>query len=570
MRLLVEDGRAILQTGATPFVMGVIRRLEGRRVWLKGGGLSIEPTGHNVSVLEAEIPGLEVVRPSEAAEDTAGFDLAAERTPYVEKTASHPHQVDCKAKARPRRHFAIFMEQGTGKSKVVVDLAAERFCAQEITGCLIISKKGVHRQWVEDQIPRHCGIPFAGAYWPIKTRDGWVPETLRPEPGILKFFTINIDGIKTEAGRKMAQSFITSHNGRVVMAIDESQDIKDNTSQRWKAAHILGLRCAHRIILTGTPIAKDLTDEWSQLLWLDESILGIRYKQAFRNEYCIMGGFEGREVVGQKNMARFRSLVDPHTFRVTKDEIGILPKAYDRWHFDLTATQKRMMREMRQTLVAKIDSGELATAANAMVAMLRLQQISNGFVQNDDKVVESIFPEPKANPRIAALLEYLDANPGKVAIWARFQRDIENIMSVLGSDAVAYYGPTKDRDRAEAVRSFLDPAGAKYFVSNPQAGGTGLNLQGLCQRAVYYSNSENSIDRWQSEDRIHRIGTNGACVYTDLVAKGSMDARILANHHDKKMLSNMSLGDMRNWLADDTGDADLFASINDNKEWPDD
>jgi SNF2 family DNA or RNA helicase len=275
--------------------------------------------------------------------------------------------------------------------------------------------------------------------------------------------------------------------------------------------------------------------------------------------------------VGQRNMARFRQLVDPYTFRVTKSEIGILPKSYDRWHFDMTLSQKRMMKELRRTLITKIDSGEIVNASNALVATLRLQQISNGFVMDDDKVVRDIFLTPRDNPRVQALTEYLDATEGKVVIWARFQRDIENIMSVLGNSAVAYYGPTSDRDRAANKASFMSEDGARYFVSNPQAGGTGLDgLQNFCQRAVYYSNSENSIDRWQSEDRTHRIGTNGSVIYTDLVAKGSMDARILANHRDKKALSDMSLGDIREWLANDDDDDSKFSSINFNEEWPDD
>ena len=107
---------------------------------------------------------------------------------------------------------------------------------------------------------------------------------------------------------------------------------------------------------------------------------------------------------------------------------------------------------------------------------------------------------------------------------------------------------TSDAARAEAVRSFLDPEGARVFLSNPQAGGTGLNLQGRCNHAIYYSNGFSAIDRWQSEDRIHRIGTNGAVVYTDLVAKGSIDAAILNNLKKKKGLSDMALGDIKEIL----------------------
>ena len=80
--------------------------------------------------------------------------------------------------------------------------------------------------------------------------------------------------------------------------------------------------------------------------------------------------------------------------------------------------------------------------------------------------------------------------------------------------------------------------------------GEGLNLQGLCHRAIYYSNSENSIARWQSEDRIHRIGIHKACTYTDIIAKGSRDAHILANLKKKKDLSQYVLGDIKSQLEE--------------------
>jgi len=560
MKISYEQNKAILHTRMTPRMALIIPKLEGRRKWLVGGGLSFEPSGHNLEILRASIPDLQEDVPTKAENLAVGafFDLPGSIEPakaYKPKTVAYAHQDEALKRALPSPNFGLFMEQGTGKTKVAIDLAGIRFMSGQITGLLVVSPKGVHRQWVESQLKIHCGVPYNANFWPFKNK-GTVPPALRNRDK-LAVMTINIDAIKTPAGAEMCESFIATHAGRVMMVMDESHLIKNKSSARWKYAYIIGRKASHRLIMTGTPIAKDLSDEWSQLYWLDEKILGIRYLTSFRNEYCIMGGFEGREVLAHKNVDRFREKVAPHTYRVTKEEIGILPKAYDFWRFDLNSEQKRMIREIKADLLTQIKSGEIVNAANAAVRMMRIQQIANGFVVDENGKMIDLFEGQVNNPRLIALKEYLESKQGKVVIWCRFIRDIEIVTSMLGDSCVAYYGATKDDERAKAVQAFMNPDGPRFFVSNPSTGGTGLNLQGSCQLAVYYSNSENSIERWQSEDRIHRIGTLGAVVYTDIIAKGSTDTRILSNLRKKKQISNMALSDIKSWLKKDWDDEEI-------------
>ena len=126
------------------------------------------------------------------------------------------------------------------------------------------------------------------------------------------------------------------------------------------------------------------------------------------------------------------------------------------------------------------------------------------------------------NPRAMAAMEWFEAGDGKAIIWARFREDMAIMADALrnsGVDFVQYHGGVNDKDRKLAIDSFLSVKGAQVLLANPQSAGTGLNLQGLCNRNLYYTNSFNAIDRWQSEDRTHRIGTVGAVVYTDLCSK---------------------------------------------------
>ena len=548
----IKNGRAVLHTKMTPQMSTIAPLLEGRRKWLVGGGFSFEPTVHNLSIVRKYIPGLHVnasINPEYIGLE-GYFDGERTTSTYSPKTALYDHQKEALKRCLEKRNFALFMEQGTGKTKVAIDVAGTRFCSGEITGLLIVAPKGVHRQWIESQIPQHCGILTSCEYWPFSVKNCSIPNGLMPSDK-MAVFSINIDGIKTPSGQKACFEFFAAHKNRVMMVMDESHLIKNSLSRRWRAANDIGSKAAFRLALTGTPVAKNLSDEWAQLKWLDEGIIGIRYLRSFINEYCIMGGFDNREILAHKNVESFRAKVDPFTFRATKEQIGILPKSYDRWTFDLSAEQKRLVKQIKKDLQAEISSGAITTAANAALKIMRIQQICNGFIADENGGTHRIFHPVGDNPRIAALKNFLENREGKVAIWCRFVEDIRMVMEALGSDAVAYYGAIDDSGRAKAVKGFLDPNGPRFFVSNPSTGGTGLNLQGICQSVLYYSNSENSIDRWQSEDRTHRIGTVGSVVYTDLIAKGSTDSRILQNLSKKKQISDMAIGDIESWLKKD-------------------
>jgi SNF2 family DNA or RNA helicase len=538
---------------AAPLKMDVrssqlLRALEGRRRWLSNGLFQFEASRHNLDSFRSIYPEFTVDRgpPKDAPREPA--TPIGERKVGAPRTKPYAHQERALQAARQHHVFALFMEQGTGKTKVAIDRAVELWAAGTIDAVLVVTKKGVHTQWIMDELPKHMphGVAHDAAYWNAKK---FLPDTMVTNAASrLKFFAINVDALITEAGSLATTRFVTSHNGRVLMIVDESQVIKSSTAARTKACNTLGKQVTHRMILTGTPIAKDLTDEWSQFNFLDNDIIGVKYLVSFRGEYCVMGGFEGKQIVGTRNLDKFKRLVDPYSFRVTKEEeLDLPPKQYAQQVFEMHPEQRKHFRALRDNFITMLDSGEVSSVKNAAVLVMRLQQITCGMLPSTDS--DSYMELP--NPRLDALEELIEARPGKTVIWARFNHDIKQIEKLLGARCRTYYGATTSKDREEAVRKFLDPnSGVDFFVSNPQAGGTGLNLQGECRTVIFYSNGFNAIDRWQAEDRTHRIGTNHTITYFDLVCVGSPDKRILANLRNKKSLSDLALGDIKEIIHD--------------------
>ncbi len=531
-----DDLRATINIRPSAKTLLVVQSLEGRRKWLTGGGLSFEPTRHNIEILASRLEAS-----VENAVDQVAQEFEPRPSPYSPKTRAMPHQLRAMERMKGMKHFALLMKQGTGKTWVALTRAGMLWAYGEITGCLILSKKGPHKQWVVQQIPEHYGAACTSAFWPNKPAG---------QTEGIEFFSINVEALRDQSskGFDAASTFIDRHQGKVLMVFDESHQIKNHATASWKSSKVLGQKCARRMILTGTPIASNLEEAWSQFRWLDESIIGIRYATSFRSEFCVMGGFDGKQVVGSKNVQRFTDLIAPFSFTVSKDELGLLPKTYARWEFNVTPAQSRMIKDIKRSLKEKIEASQNIAdiRENGAGAIFKVQQISNGFVYNEDGSASDLFTCQTDNPRCAALGEIIDCIDGPVIIWAKFRRDIENITSFLrtkypSEKTVRYFGDSTKREKDEAVESFLGGA-ARFFVANAASAGTGLNLQsGGCQNAIYYSNSDNSIERWQSEDRIHRIGMAGPAQYWDIVANKGIDRAILRRLSSKASLSSAVL-----------------------------
>lgn len=536
----IEGSSAIIPTRASPAVLAALPQVEGRRSWLKGGGLKIEDTPHNRAIFDRIMPsiaweGVEVAASEfDATEPQSIFKFSFKRKP-------DPHQKYSLERMHGKRHFGLFLEQGTGKTKVAIDRACQLFCAQQITGVLVVTKKGVHRQWVDSELPKDHSLPYEGGWWEGKP----LPGGLKVQGGCLKWWSVNYDALRSTKAFKICEEFCQAHNGQLLIIADESQCIKNHASARHKAMAELKSFSSHRLLLTGTPIAKDLTDEWAQLKWLDHRIIGVKYITTFRAQYCIMGGYEGRAVVGHKNLEEFKAKVAPWTHRVTKQQIGYIPKRYKDWIFDLTKDQKSLIKQVKQELIAEISEHQTLSISSATAAFTKVQQIANGFLIDEESKVIRLMPTEK-NPRVIAMLEWLEANEGKAVIWTRFIADRQIVAEALANSGIGFAEYSgSDSQRHSAKKSFIEDDAVRCFLANPQSAGTGLDgLQTACSQALYYSNSFNSVDRWQSEDRIDRRGMISGSAYTDLIAKGSTDRYILRNLDSKKGISSMTLGDI--------------------------
>jgi SNF2 family DNA or RNA helicase len=481
------------------------------------------------------------------------------RMKYEFKTQPYQHQKDALVASWNKREYALFMEMGTGKSKVLIDNMAILYGKGAIEAALIIAPKGVYRNWSEREVPTH--LPEAIAHrigvWSAspkkKEKEGLI--NLFDICDELKILVMNVEAFQTKKGVSFAEKFLLAH--RTLLAIDESTTIKNHKAVRTKALIKLAKQASYRRILTGFPITQSPLDLYSQAEVLSPQLLGFSSYYSFQNHYGQVinrsfGARTFRQVVGYQNLDELSRKVDTFSFRVLKKDCLDLPnKVYSRREVELTPQQKRVYKELKDYAITELEDKSLVSTNNVLTQMLRLHQVVCGFVNNDDGNEEELD-----NNRLDELINVLGEMRGKVIIWANYRHDIQAIVRTLqevaGPESVAaYYGDTSDDEREDVIRRFQDPdSDLLYFVGNTQTGGYGITLT-EASNVVYYSNNFDLEKRLQSEDRAHRIGQTNKVTYVDLVSKGTVDEKIVKALRNKLNLAQEVLGDekWKEWIS---------------------
>jgi len=475
---------------------------------------------------------------------------------YKFKTEPYEHQLTALGASHKKENFALFMEMGTGKSKVLIDNIAMLYDRGKINAALIVAPKGVYHNWERQELPIH--MPEHVLYQIIT----WSPVETKKQQGELKklfihnedlvIFLMNIEAFSTKKGMKIAERFLLSHSA--LMAIDESTTIKSPTASRTKNVLKLRVLAKYRRILTGAPVTKSPLDLYTQCFFLDPDFLDFSSYYAFKNRYAIMvdrnvGTHSFRHVMGYRRLDELNEKLNNFSYRVLKEDCLDLPeKVYMKRIITLTDEQKKMYSEMKKFALAELE-GKKTTATSALAQLVRLHQIICGHLTTDDGEVRTL-----KNNRIKELLDILEETDGKVIIWAVYRHDIKEITNVLsgryGKNSVeSFFGDTLDRDRQDIIDRFQDRENdLRFFVGNPKTGGYGLTLT-ASHTVIYYSNSYDLEIRLQSEDRAHRISQDKKVTYIDLITEGTVDELIVKNLRSKINLATKILGeDLKKWL----------------------
>lgn len=444
---------------------------------------------------------------------------------YPSKTVPWNHQKQAYWFAKEKPGVALFMSMGTGKSKVAVDLVWNR--QHMIT--LIVCPKSVMNVW-----PREFRTHAAGTVdvtildGPVKTRAATLQAAVKGFAGVPLVFVTNYESVWLET---FAAALLKVKWDCVIL--DESHRAKAPGGKQSMFLSRLGARAKYRMILTGTPMPKGPLDVYAQYRFLDPGIFGSNY-QTFKRTYAVLNIAPwGEEIVGYQNQADLQERIYRVAVRADQSLLD-LPDTQDiERNFQLAPTARKSYDNLEKSAVTKVEGG-LVSANNALTMLLRLQQMTSGFVLpvGEDGKPTGKVQELDSGKRdlLEDLLQDTSADE-PIVVFTRFHHDLDVVKTVC-EKAGRRYGELSGR-RNDLSSDATYPEGVDVMGVQIQSGGVGIDLT-RARYAVFYSLGFSLGDYEQARARVHRPGQKRPVVYFHFKAAGTVDDDVYAALKSKK------------------------------------
>ena len=433
------------------------------------------------------------------------------------------------------RGAALLMEMGTGKSLTAIAITGALSQAGRIRRVLIVAPLSILGVW-EEEFQKFAAFPYALAV--LSGSSARKLDTLRHMNGT----ALQVVVVNYESAWRLEKALTAWHPDLIIA--DEGHKIKTHNIAASKAMHRMGAKASYRLLLTGTVITNKAIDVFSQYKFLNPAIYGNSF-YAFRNRYFDMVGYGNHTPVLKKSMeGELTEKLHSISYRATKAECLDLPETTDVIRqVELEPAALRIYRGLVKESYAELANGEV-TATNILTRLLRLSQLTGGFLGND----ETVAVEQVSAAKLSALEDILDgaiAEGKKLVIIARFIPEIKAICKLLEKRGLGYScitGEVKNRD--EQVARFQKEPEVMAFVGQIATAGLGITLT-AASTMVFYSLDYSMSNFEQTKARIHRVGQRMPCTYLYLVARGTVDEKVLAALESKADLARTLVDDYR-------------------------
>ena len=320
---------------------------------------------------------------------------------------------------------------------------------------------------------------------------------------------------------------------------DEIHRSKDPKSKQTRALWAASGEADIRFALTGTPIAKNVLDLWAILHWLSPNEFPSKTRWIDRMVDTMLNAFGGMMVLGIKpNMEdEFHATINPRMRRMLKQRVlPWLPEMmFERRDVEMSVKQAKAYKDMRDNMIAELESGGAVVAPSVLTQTTRLVQFANAFAENvvDERTgeIKTILAEPSC--KVDALMDDIkngDFGDDSVAVCAVSRQLIELLSGRLTKEGIAHgliTGAQNEDERQEAIDDFQSGK-TKWILFTAQAGGVGVTLT-AGRRLVMLQRPWSLVDHKQALDRIHRIGSeiHDSVVIMDYVTDGTIEERVL-------------------------------------------
>ncbi len=307
--------------------------------------------------------------------------------------------------------------------------------------------------------------------------------------------------------------------GRIIL--DESHVFKNYEVDQTQA--LLRLKsCPYKIAMTGTPVMNKNLDLYAIMVWLGYE---NRNYWEFRERYCKLGGFKGKQVIGNKNNTELHSRISQFMLRRLKQDVLDLPeKIYINEVLEMDGRQWSLYGKTQRLIKAELAKMK-GNKVKMMAAMLNLRKVTCHPAWVEPNYTDSVKFE-----RVRQIVFEAVENNEKTIIFSNFTTPFCSDLQCLNlTNYLQMYNPAMiigaTKDRLSQVEKFQTDDSCKIIIGSIGAMGVGLTLN-KASNVIFLDEPWNNAIKEQAIDRSHRVGTkNNVKVYT-LMCKDTVDLSV--------------------------------------------
>ena len=409
---------------------------------------------------------------------------------------------------------AVLLDMGLGKSVItlsaIFDLTLDSFLVRKV---LVIAPLRVARDTWPAEIEKWDHLK--GLNYTVAV--GTVAQRKRALMKRAQVYIINRENIEWLISR----SGISFDFDMVV--IDELSSFKSHQAKRFKSLLKVRPQVKRIVGLTGTPSSNGLMDLWAEYRLLDMGQRLGRFIGRYREDYFVPDKRNQQVIFSYKpkpgaEEAIYRLISDITISMKGSDYLKLPELVINEVPMNLSEKEMKTLDTMKRDLITTV-KGEEITAANAAALSGKLLQMANGAVYDDQGVV--IHIHDRKLDALEDLIEAANGKPVLIAYW--FKHDLSRIQKRFEVEVLSTRDSIKRWNDGEIPIAVIHPASAGHGL-NLQAGGSTLVWFGLTWSLELYQ---------QTNARLWRQGQNETVVIHHLIAKGTIDERVMKALNDK-------------------------------------
>lgn len=420
------------------------------------------------------------------------------------------HQEIALSYMRSNNYFALFMEQGTGKTIPSLVRLLDLLKNKDIDNALVVAPKSALGAWERD----------IELFEPI-------------DQSILRKGITFINYDKVWRGEKKSPYY--KPYGCIIL--DEAHFIKNRSSKRSKFLLKIATMSKYRYILTGTPIGNgQLENIWSLYCFLDpylqrgyvySRIFGGSYR-TFEDKYCILNMYH--KPMSYIHVDELQDIINQYSYRVKKVDCLDLPEKLPDEVIKVDLKNKSLYKQLAtESAILKYE----ILADNPLSRLVKLRQLCSGYLKVDPEIGDDIEVETEKTAVLKELIEGFEEDK-KLVIFAEFKYSIKKISNLMDKKKIKYVVLDGNQKDKTIWRKFQTDKSIRIIVCQYQTASAGIDLY-ASDTIIYYEPTLRSTTLEQSRDRIHRTGQKNKCSYIHLLTTGTVEVdiyRALSNYSD--------------------------------------